>query len=221
MQSGNDFLTSLSPDDRSAVEASGHRRRYGRGSVILNAGDDSAGVFIVLEGRVKIGCPGFEGRESVLAFCGPGELVGDLGAIDGRERSSSVAALEPVVTLSLAGSEFRRLVNDRPGVAASVLKVLVERLRAADRERADIGSYSVIGRVARRLVDLCDAYGTETSDGVAIALPITQEDLAGWSGASREAVSKALSTLRELGWVETHRRELVVTDIAALRDYVD
>ena len=219
MQSAHDFLSSLSPEDRSAVEASGHRRRFGRGSVILNAGDDASSVLIVLEGRVKVGCPSYEGREAVLAFCGPGELVGDLGAIDGRARSSSVAALEPVVTLTLAGGEFRRLVKERPGIAESLLHVLAERLRAADKERADIGSYSVIGRVALRLVDLCEGYGTATDEGVAIALPLTQEDLAGWTGASREAVSKALATLRRLGWVETSRRELVVTDLAALRDY--
>lgn len=217
----HDFLSLLSPEDRAAVETCGHRRRYGRGSVILNSGDDSASVLIVLEGRLKIACPSFEGHESVLAFCGPGDLVGDLGALDGAQRSSNVAALEPVVTLAVGGAEFRRLLQDRPGVAKALLNVLAERLRAAGRERADFGSYSVTGRVARRLVDLCEGYGTETDGGVEITLPLTQEELAGWTGASREAVSKALGTLRRLGWVETNRRGLVVTDIAALRAYAE
>ena len=221
MESTHDFLSLLSPEDRAAVETSGHRRRYGRGSVILSSGDDSSSVLIVLEGRVKIARPSFEGHESVLAFCGPGDLVGDLGALDGHERSSDVAALEPVVTLALGGGEFRRLLKDRPGVAKALLTVLAERLRAAGRERADFGSYSVTGRVARRLVDLCEGYGTVTDGGVEIALPLTQEELAGWTGASREAVSKALGTLRRLGWVETNRRGLVVTDIEALRAYAE
>jgi CRP-like cAMP-binding protein len=221
VQSAHDFLSSLSPDDRSAVESSGHRRHYRRGSVILHAGDDAACVLIVLEGRVKVGRPGSDGRESVLAFLGPGDLVGDLGALDGRERSSSVAALEPVETLALSGGEFRQLVKARPGIAQVVLNVLAERLRTADRERADFGSYDVTGRVARRLLDLCDGYGTETSGGVEIALPLTQEDLAGWTGASREAVSKALAVLRQLGWVETSRRGLLVTDLDALRTYAE
>jgi CRP/FNR family cyclic AMP-dependent transcriptional regulator len=221
VESTHDFMSLLSPEDRRAVETSGHRRRYGRGSVILNSGDDSASVVIVLEGSVKIARPSFEGHESVLAFCGPGDVVGDLGALDGRERSSDVAALEPVVTLAVGAGEFRRLLQDRPGVARALLNVLAERLRTADRERADFGSYSVTGRVCRRLVDLCEGYGTETESGVEIALPLTQEELAGWTGASREAVSKALGTLRRLGWVETGRRGLVVSDIAALRAYAE
>jgi CRP/FNR family transcriptional regulator, cyclic AMP receptor protein len=221
VQSTQDFLSSLSSEDRAAVESRGHRRHYGRGSVILNAGDEGTSVLILLEGRVKIGRPGFEGREAVLGFRGPGELIGEFAAIDAGPRSSSVAAMEPVVTLTIGGADFRRLVRERPGIASSLLTMLADRLRSSDNERVENGSYSVIGRVARRLVDLCDEYGTDTDEGVAIALPLTQEDLAGWTGASREAVSKALATLRGLGWVETNRRELVVTDIEALHTYAE
>jgi CRP/FNR family cyclic AMP-dependent transcriptional regulator len=221
VERAHDFLSLLSPEDRSAIESRGHRRRYGRGSVILNSGDDSGSVLIVLEGSVKIARPGLEGHQSVLAFCGPGDVVGDMGVLDGHERSSDVEALEWVITLAVPGGEFRRLLQDRPGIARALLNVLAERLRTADRERADFGSYSVTGRVSRRLVDLCEGYGTETESGVEIALPLTQDELAGWTGASREAVSKALGTLRRLGWVETNRRGLVVRDIAALRAYAE
>jgi CRP/FNR family cyclic AMP-dependent transcriptional regulator len=213
------FLSLLAPEDRRAVEQNAIRRRYARGSVILHSGDDAAGVLILIDGRVKIVAPDAEGHDAVLGFRGPGDLVGELSALDGHSRSSSVAALEPVETLALAGRDFRRLLDEHPGIGSALLQVLAARLRAADSERADFGSHDVLGRVARRLVDLSERYGVDAEEGVAITLPITQEELAGWTGASREAVSKSLAALRELGWVQTHRRELVVTDIESLRTY--
>jgi CRP/FNR family cyclic AMP-dependent transcriptional regulator len=213
------FLSLLAADDRCAVEAVSVRRRFARGSVIMRSGDDSASAYVLLEGRVKIAAPDDEGREAVLGFRGPGDVVGELAALDGRPRSSTVAALEPVVALAVPRVDFDRLVNQRPGVGKALIAVLAARLRAADSERADFGTHDVLGRVARRLIELAERYGEETGGGIAISLPLTQEDLAGWTGSSREAVSKALSTLRGLGCVETHRRGLVVADIETLRNY--
>jgi CRP/FNR family transcriptional regulator, cyclic AMP receptor protein len=214
-----DFLSLLAPEDRAALEDAGARREYPRGCVMVHRGDDSAGVFVLLEGRVKIAAATAEARDAVLAFRGPGDLVGELGAIDGEQRSADVAALEPVVALALAASDFQRLIAARPGIGIALLRVVAGRQRDADRDLATLGAHDVLGRVARRLIDLCDRYGTDCEEGVAISLPLTQEELAGWTGSSREAVSKALNTLRGLGWVETRRRELVVTDLAALRTY--
>jgi CRP-like cAMP-binding protein len=214
-----DFLSLLAPDDRQAVEGAAMRREFARGAVILHPGDDAASVFILLEGRVKITAPNVHGREAVLAFLGPGDLIGELGSIDGRPRSGGVVALEPVAALAIPGRDFRRLLETRPGVGMALLKLVATRLRSADSERADFGAYDVLGRVARRLIELSERYGSEGAAGVEITLPLTQEELAGWSGASREAVSKALTTLRGLGWVETRRRELVISDIGALRTY--
>jgi CRP-like cAMP-binding protein len=214
-----DFLSLLAPDDKAALEQVAMSREYPRGCVILHRGDDPAGVLVLLEGRVKIAALGADARDAVLAFRGPGDLVGELGAIDGARRSADVAALEPVAALSLSASDFQRLVAARPGIGMALLRVVTGRLRQADGDLATLGAFDVLGRVARRLIELCERYGADSGAGVAITLPLTQEELAGWTGASREAVSKALNTLRGLGWVETRRRELHVTDLDALRTY--
>jgi CRP/FNR family transcriptional regulator, cyclic AMP receptor protein len=214
-----DFLSLLAPGDRAALDRAAMRREYPRGCVILHRGDDAAGVLVLLEGRVKIAAQAADARDAVLAFRGPGDLVGELGAIDGERRSADVAALEPVVALSLARSDFQRLIAEHPGIGMALLRVAASRQRQADGDLAALGAHDVLGRVARRLLELCERYGADCDAGVAITLPITQEELAGWTGSSREAVSKALTTLRGLAWVETRRRELVVTDIEALRTY--
>jgi CRP/FNR family transcriptional regulator, cyclic AMP receptor protein len=219
VSNARDFLSLIGPDDRTALEDVGMRRSYPRGMILVHDGDDPASVFLLLEGRVKVTSTGVDGREVVLGFRGPGDLIGDMAAIDGEKRCATVAALEPIAALAFARSDFRRLVDTRPGVASALLNVITARLREADSERADLDSHGVLGRVACRLIELCERYGNTGESGVEITLPLTQEELAGWSGASREAVNKALTTFRGLGWVRTQRRELVVTDVEALRRY--
>ena len=219
MEEGPNFWSLLDTDDRHAVERTATRRSYPRGSVVYHRGDDATSVLVLLDGRVKITTPSVDGHEAVLAFRGPGDLVGELGAIDGRPRAASVATLEPVTALACARSEFRALLESRPAVGVAMLQVIVERLRGADAERADFGSHDVLGRVARRLCELADRFGAEADGGIEITLPLTQEELAGWCGASREAVSKALTTMRNLGWIETRRRVIAISDMEALRTY--
>jgi CRP/FNR family transcriptional regulator, cyclic AMP receptor protein len=96
---------------------------------------------------------------------------------------------------------------------------VIARLRTADRQRVDYAVNDVVVRVAGRLVELCDRFGSEDGSGVHIGLSITQDELAAWVGASREAVAKAMALLRTLGWVQTERRRILVRDLDALRRY--
>ena len=88
--------------------------------------------------------------------------------------------------------------------------------RDADRKRIEFGSSPAIGRVAARLSELVERFGTPTSAGHVIDLPISQDELAGWTGSSREAVAKALRSLRELGLITTERRRITVLDLEGL-----
>jgi CRP-like cAMP-binding protein len=97
--------------------------------------------------------------------------------------------------------------------------MLIDRLQAADEARLEFASHDVVGRVARRLVEMCERFGEDCEDGIEVTLALSQEELAAWTASSREAVAKAMRLLRELGWVETRRRRVIVRDIDALRRY--
>lgn len=180
-------------------------------------GDASDRVFILLGGRVRVFRTDEEGREALLAIRGPGDLLGELAAVDGYPRSASAVALEPGEVAVVSGADFRDALDTIPGLAHILLGTVVGRLRDADRKRAEFGAADATRRVARRLVELAERYGEDDGDAVIISLAITQEDLAGWTGASREAVSRALRDLRKAGLVETARRSVRVLDIGALR----
>jgi CRP/FNR family cyclic AMP-dependent transcriptional regulator len=153
----------------------------------------------------------------IVAVRGPGDLLGELSAIDGEPRSATVTTLEPTDALLVPGSVFAAFLERRPQVALVILRMVAGRLRYADAQQADFATHDVVGRVANRLVELSERFGTPTEGRIEIALPLSQEELAGWTGASREAVSKALQLLRSLRIVETGRRQITVLDLEALR----
>ena len=130
-----------------------------------------------------------------------------------------MTAVEPVTLLVIPASAFRTFLRERPSVALAMLAMLSSRLRASDRRLAEFAAADTLGRVCARLAELCDTYGEAAGDGsVRITLPLSQEDLAGWTGASLESTAKALRALRQLGWITTGRRAIEVHDVQALRN---
>jgi CRP/FNR family transcriptional regulator, cyclic AMP receptor protein len=219
MGEGTSWLEGLPAHDAEALRALGAERRYRAGVVLFHYGDEPGSLLALLEGRVKYCLPGPHGKELIFGFAGPGELVGEVAAIDGAPRSASVEAVDTVRALVVPRSAFERFLETHPAATLSLLRSLARRLRLADAQRLEFAAYDVVGRVARRLVELCEHHGESVDGGLVITLPLSQDELAAWTASSREAVAKALQLLRRLGWVETHRRRILVRDLAALREY--
>lgn len=218
MPPAREFLALLSEGDRLELEAIARQRSAERGDVLMARGDSADCVIVLVAGRVKVSVSTSAGREAVLAFRGPGALLGDQALVDEAPRSAAVTAVEPVEMLTVPASSFRGYLGTRPHVAVAMLAMLSARLRESDRRLAEYASADTLGRICARLVELCETEnGVATGAPVRISLPITQEELAGWTGASLEATAKAMRTLRSLGWVSTGRRAIEVHDVAALR----
>jgi CRP/FNR family cyclic AMP-dependent transcriptional regulator len=219
VQPAGEFLALLSDADRQDLEAVGRRQNAQRGDVLLARGEVGDRIIVIEDGRVKIGVTTSTGREVVLTFRGPGSLLGDQALVDESPRSATVTAAEPVTYLVVASSTFRSYLAGHPDVALAMLAILSARLRESDRRLAEYAGADTLGRICARLVELCETEGTgDGASAVRITLPITQEELAGWTGASIEATAKALRALRDLGWVATGRRAIEVHDVAALRN---
>jgi CRP-like cAMP-binding protein len=211
------FLQSLNDEQKAALTERSTKRRYPKGSTLLNEGDVSGRVMLLGSGRVKICSFTADGKEVMLALRGPGELLGDLSAIDGQPASATVCALEEVEVLVLSARDFKEFLGTTPGAALKLLELSVGRLRESDQKRSEFGAFDAVSRVAARLVELAERFGEESEEGLRISVPLSQEELAGWIGASRESVSKALQALRSRGLIETHRRGITVCDLEKLR----
>jgi CRP/FNR family cyclic AMP-dependent transcriptional regulator len=211
------FLDSLTPEEVAELRSLGRERRYGAGVTVFHQDDEAGPVAVLLDGRAKVVSSSADGREVILAVRGPGELIGELAALDDAPRQATVVTLEPVEALVLGRSAFLGLLERRPAMTVAVLRTVAERLRYAHAQQAAYATQDVAGRVAGRVVELADRYGRAEGGRVEIELPLSQEELASWTGASREAVARALQQLRGLRMVETGRRHITVLDAAALR----
>ncbi|GAA2159382.1 Crp/Fnr family transcriptional regulator [Actinomadura napierensis] len=222
------FLAELTPAERGDLESRGRVRDFARGDTLFVEGDRSSWVAVLLRGRVKAFSYREHGGEALLAVRGPGALLGEVAAIDGLPRSATVSALEPAQALAVTADEFMAFLQAHGRVSIIIMRMLCQRWRDADRKRVEFGMFDATGRVAQRLVELAERFGQPYEgradaasraggQSVRITLNLSQEELAGWVGASREAVSKALRTLRRHGWIETGRRRLIVHDLQALR----
>jgi CRP/FNR family cyclic AMP-dependent transcriptional regulator len=218
---GETFLEALTPEEVADLRASGRERHYEANVALFHEGDDAGSVIVLLAGRTKLTVPSSSGREVIVAVRGPGDLLGELAALVEAPRSATVATIEPVDALIMAGSAFASFLERNSRVALVILRMVAERLLYADLQQAQFATHDVVGRVAHRLVELTERFGVETEEGIVLDVPLSQEELAGWTGASREAVNKALQVLRSLHMIETGRRRFTVLDAEGLRRLAD
>lgn len=216
-----DFWGMLDQAQREAIRAAALVRRFRSGTVLMSEGDRARSVLVIVSGWAKVTTAGPGGHEAVLNVCGPGDIIGEIAAMDGGPRSGAVIAVDVVTALYLTAEQFSRLLRGHPGIASVVSRVITGRLRAADARRRQFADRTTAGRIVELLADLADRYGVRTSDGVVVALRISQQDIAGMVAASREAAARTLRALREAGVISTARRRLTIHRPEALRTFAD
>ncbi|MGN9914245.1 Crp/Fnr family transcriptional regulator [Phytohabitans sp. LJ34] len=214
----SEFWSCLSEAERAAFRERSIFRWWRRGELLIREADASLWVAVLLSGRVKISSQDRSGAHALLAICGPGALLGEMAVVNDNPRSASVHALEQTDALVMTSPVFESYLEQHPRVRALVMRTLADRLRDADRKRLEFTAYDSTARVAARLVELAERFGTDDEAGaIRITLPLSQDDLADWVGSSREAVTRALAALRREGWIRTGRLSTSVLDMDSLR----
>jgi CRP-like cAMP-binding protein len=168
-----------------------------RNDVVFAEREEADHLYVVDSGRIAIAKRSIDGRESVVALMEEGDLFGEMGLfdVDGEGRSAEARALEPSVLVAVPYPAVRAALEERPEVLWSVVTLLARRLRVTDAALADTMFLDVTGRTAKRLLELA-------GDADEFILPVTQEELAGMVGASRERVNKAIAAFIRLDWLE-------------------
>jgi CRP/FNR family cyclic AMP-dependent transcriptional regulator len=200
-----DFFADASPDALREVAAAGHELQLVRGDVLFNEGDPPESLYLVLSGRLAIALANpIDRRESVVALMESGDLFGEMGMLDDGPRSAMARALEPTGVLAIPYPPVLTMFDENPKLLWNVSRLLAQRIRVTDEALADSVFLDVTGRTAKRLLELAD--GTDE-----FTLPVTQEELAGMVGASRERVNKAIASFIRLGWLEQNDRSYRIT----------
>ena len=191
----SELFSALDPASLATVLERARPCSFRRNELIFAEGDDATDMYVVRNGRVAIASRSVDGRTSVLALMEAGDLFGEMSMFDGEGRSAEARALEPSELLAIPFPAVRTALEERPGLLWEVTALLARRLRLTDAALADSVFLDVPGRTAKRLLEIA-------GDADEFTLPVTQEELAGMVGASRERVNKAISAFVRLGWLE-------------------
>ena len=175
------------------------KRRFKRGEALVEQGQKSNALFILLTGRARVMTSDSRGREVILATLAQGDYLGEMSIIDNEPHSATVRAEVQTDVLMLGRAEFARCLTENASMSLVVMRGLVKRLRHADRKIESLALLDVYGRVAHALLDFAvpDAQGQ-----LLIKDKISRQDLAKMVGASREMVSRVMKDLEERCFIE-------------------
>lgn len=207
----------LDDEAAAALRSSMSEHKLARAEVLFREGDEGDRVYVVIDGKIKLGRTSQDGRENLLAILGPGQMFGELSLFDPGPRSATATAVTDTTLLGLGHANLLPWLTGRPEVSRGLLLQLASRLRRSNDTLADLVFSDVPGRVAKILLELSVRFGAPADEGIRVAHDLTQEELAQLVGASRETVNKALADFASRGWIRLEQRSVVLLDVERLR----
>ena len=210
------LFTALDDASAATLRESMTQVKVSKGQTLFKEGDAGDRLFVVVEGKLKLGTSSGDGRENLLSILGPGDMFGELSLFDPGPRTATATAVTDARVLALANDQVIGWVTAHPQVSLQLFKRLARRLRRTNEVLADLVFADIPGRVAKAIMDLGERFGTKKDDGLHVNHELTQEELAQLVGASRETVNKALADFAGRGWVRLEPRAVVVLDYERL-----
>jgi len=214
------FFGALTDDETRELLKRALTKHIAAGEVVFHKDDPGDGLYGVLAGSILIVVASLEGKELILNMHGPGEFFGEIALLDGDGRSAAAVAREASQLFFLGRTEFLAFLRQRPEAMIRIIALLCARLRRATNLVEDSTFLNVSSRLAKQLIALIDGNGPRDATNSAATLRISQNELAGMLGVSREFVGKQLAIWREAGIVELGRRRLTVRDERALEQLI-
>ena len=210
------LFTALDEAAAVSLRASMDTVKIAKGSILFKEGDDGEHLYVIIDGKLKLGTSSGDGRENLLSILGPGEMFGELSLFDPGPRTSTATAVTDAKLLSLSHEKVIPWLKQNPEVSLQLLTRLSQRLRRTNEAVGDLVFSDVPGRVAKALIDLGDRFGKTSPEGLLVNHDLTQEELAQLVGASRETVNKALADFAGRGWLKLDGRSVLITDVERL-----
>lgn len=191
-------------------------RRYSAGEIVFGESEPCLGMYVVESGHIRIFKSSSGGREHVLSVDGPGSSVAELPVFDGGNYPASAAAVDDATLLFVSKQDFHALCLAHPQVALKVLKVVGARLRRLVGIIEELSFTTVRHRLASFLLKLAQREGKRTAQGIQLALPASNQELASQIGTVRELVSRNLSRLQAEGVLQLDGRHVLILDLKGL-----
>jgi CRP/FNR family cyclic AMP-dependent transcriptional regulator len=199
------LFSGLDARTREVVEQHSALRAVRKNTVVIQKGDESGVLYVVISGRLKVTVADGQGKEVILNTLGPGDYFGELAILGDMPRTATVMSLEDSKLLTLSRKAFLDLVREQPDIALAVIRNLTERVSQLTEQ---VGRLA-LGDVYSRIRDVLNAQAVEEG-GVLVTGRFTQSEIAQMVGSSREMVSRVFKDLREGGYIRLEDKRVVI-----------
>lgn len=206
MLSNSAFFADLTPIDVQLLSSHSITRVYPKHYVLINEGEESDALYVILKGTVRIFVSGDDGREVTLNIQGTGEYFGELALLDEEPRSASVMTLEQSRIALIPKIEFQHCLLDRPDISLKLMRAMSRRIRALTANIKNMVLLNVYGR----LVFILEHLATEEGGERVIEQRFTHQDIANMVGSSREMISRIMRYLTDNGYIQLKNKKIII-----------
>jgi CRP-like cAMP-binding protein len=213
-------LGSLAERDLLALLRQSSFRMLPRGRVMFRLGDPGRIVVLIIHGFVKLSSTTANDREVVLEIAGPGSIFGELAVLTDQTRRADAITLTACRMLAIDGSAFRHALARSPDAMFAAIRLVSDRLSAVTARGMDAVSLPAPVRLAKALLHLAELGAESAEGGLHIGFRLSQRELGAMTGLTRESINKHLRAWRAAGWVELAGARVLLSDVVALRNYV-
>ncbi len=202
------------------IQQSTSRRLTSR-EELCHKGDEGTQLFLIQSGRLKVVTTSTEGSDLTFTVMGPGEVVGELALLGAGIRTATISALERCDLLVIERRDFLQVLRENSEVAIQLLQILARRVARLSETMEDAQFLNLPARLAKKLLGLARAYGKEESEGIRIALKLSQSELADLVATTRESVNKQIGAWREEGILSMESGRIILHRAEALEDIAE
>ena len=213
----NFLFGELSSDEIDTLIHFARTESYSAGDEIYAKGSPGESMMAVLRGTAKMTSVSREGKEIVLNIMHPGEIFGEIALLDGGPRSADAIAMSDCQILILLRRDFMPILQKRTDICLILMRILCQRLRQTSEQVEDVMFRQLESRVAKALLQLVDSLGLRGLTSKSVALHVSQRELGGMAGGSRESVNKIFQNWHRQKLIDLGKASLLIHDMDTLR----
>ncbi|WP_027365882.1 Crp/Fnr family transcriptional regulator [Desulfotruncus alcoholivorax] len=210
----------LNDEQLSKVEKVIIERSYQKGRILFMENEPGEAVFFVKTGRVKVTKQTEDGREHILHFINPGEVFAEVVMFEGGTYPATAEVVEDCTVGMIRNVDMDRIINENPGIALGLLKIMARRLRISQQQLIELALLDTTRRAASMLLFLAGEQGLQTGKGIEIDISLTNQDLANLIGTSRETANRIINDFRRQRAIEVKKGRVTILDKYKLKSWL-
>jgi len=205
----------LDPQELQEISLNKITESHKRGSIIYQEGNRMKGFYCVQKGIVKIYKTGIDGKEQIIRFAKPGDVIGYRSVVSNEAACTTTEVLEDSIMCHIAAEILLKLIQGNGKFAVELMKLTCKELGEANSYITDIAQKTVKERFAEILIHLYEEFG-EDSMGV-LEVSLTREELSNIVGTATESIIRLLSEFKNRGYLEINGRKIKILDKPGLK----